>query len=61
MDAALLETGWVGGKSQEEETTEHPFGKQKTCKRLIMALINDPPLRAGAKGAWVSRAIPGKS
>ena len=39
MDAALLETG---KKSQEEETTEHQSGKQKTCKRLIMALISNP-------------------
>lgn len=29
-------------KSQEEETTEHQFGKQKTCKGLIMALISNP-------------------
>lgn len=40
MDAALLETGKK--KSQEEETTEHQFGKQKTCKGLIMALISNP-------------------
>lgn len=29
-------------KSQEEETREQQFGTQKTCKRLIMALINNP-------------------
>lgn len=40
MDAALLETGKK--KSQEEETTERQYGKQKTCKRLITTLISNP-------------------
>lgn len=40
MDAALLETGKK--KSQEVETKEHQSEKQKTCKRLIMALISNP-------------------
>lgn len=38
MDAALLETG---KKSQEVETRENQSGKQKTCKRLIIASINN--------------------
>lgn len=38
MDAALLETG---KKSQEVETREKQSGKQKTCKRLIIASINN--------------------
>lgn len=34
MDAAFWE--------QEKETREHISGKQKTCERLIMALISNP-------------------
>lgn len=39
MGAALLGRK---KKSQEEETREQQFGTQKTCKRLITALINNP-------------------